>query len=192
MDAAVSEIKAREPQAIFVNLGIASAGALIKKMREQGLTQPLFSNFWTGKQEAIDIAGKKNVEGTIFVEASLRRPNFMSLFTQLFGAARPSGVSYACYAALASALNALSTHPQACDRESIYRALLETAEVPLLDERLEIAGREAHFKLVYRIISHGAVRDLTKDEEGHDESCRSERVQTTAWGESGLTFEVCE
>jgi len=81
---------------------------MIRKIRELGLKQPIFSNFWSGKREAIETAGKANAEGIIFMESDLRQPKFLAVLQDLFGEPRASAVTFSCYSALGTALYALS------------------------------------------------------------------------------------
>jgi len=143
--------------AIVINLAIAQSGLLVRKIRESGLQQAIFSNFWITNPEVKEIAGLTALEGTTFVETDLNYPRFRKRFKEMHPDSTITALSFICYGSLTSFLRALEKNPQIRDAESLYQTLLDMNEVDLLDGPLKITGREAQFRILPKVIRGGEV-----------------------------------
>lgn len=155
----IERIKQAKPEALYVNLGIVTSGAALKKIGELGLNVPLFANFWAGAKEAIDVAGA-GAEGVVFVETDLRLPKFSAGLVRLFGEPSASAVTFACYGALAAVLEALQKNSAIENPQMMQAALAELKSVPLLDQTLPLVEHEALFPLSYKVIRRGEIQTL--------------------------------
>lgn len=152
-----SKIAQANAEAVFVNLGLSQTGIMIKKLREQKVKSPLFSNFWVQKKEVIDAAGKENIEGTFFIGVSNQLPGFAKILKSIRADLKPSGVTYSCHAALGFVLQALNGNKGIDNKESLYQELLQLKEFHLIDETIGIENREAVFKFSKFVIKNGEV-----------------------------------
>ena len=157
--ALIAKIKQSNPDALFMNLTVAQLGVIIKKIRELGMTQQIFSNYWGGSKDVLETAGKYT-EGLIFDAPKTTWKNFSKQLQEYFGQTNPSGVTYGCYAALSTLIQALSAHAEIQDSASLYKALLETPSVKLLDGELQIKDREALIAIEIYTIRNGKVVPL--------------------------------
>ncbi len=154
----IARLKQKDPDIIYVNLGISQTGEVMRRIREQGMRQQIMSTFWAGKREAISLAGKSAAEGVIFVEPNLQREKFLASLQSLYGNQHASAVTYSCYAAAAAAIQAIAQLPDGeVTKTALNAALAQTNEVSLLDEQLLMRGREASFQLEYKTVHEGAV-----------------------------------
>lgn len=152
----VSKLSGAKPDLIFVNLGIGQTGFLIRKIREQGMRQPIISNFWVQKKEVIDNAGIAAIEGTGFVAISTKLPGFSKELDKVSSGLKASSVYYACHVALASALQAIrDAKSEVQDREDFYQAMLAVKSLKLLDETLPVIEREVKFTMEFSTINNG-------------------------------------
>ena len=151
--ALILQLRRADADAIFVNLSIAQIGTFLRQLRDQGVTKPVFSNFWCGKAEVIQAAGAA-AEGVMFAEMSLADlPKFReSIAAQ--GGGTASGATLSAYVGTKLLLQAAaSAHPR--NAEEFYRALLAQREVALADRTLSISGRVVEFPLGMKVIQGG-------------------------------------
>lgn len=156
----ITKMKKSEPDAIFVNLTVAQIGVMLKKIREQGMNQQIFSNYWSGSKDVLQVAGKE-AEGLIFDAPKTTWRNFSQKLEEYFDQKNPSGVTYGCYAALATLIQTCARHPEIKDSAGLYSALLETKSVQLLDGELQIKDREAQIEVEIYTIKDGKVVPLS-------------------------------
>lgn len=155
----ISRLKASNVDSIFLNLGPIQLGSTLRKVRELGLTQPVFSNFWIQKESVLDAAGRANAEGIIFIEMKIGA-KFDTLIKNKFAQSRIWAAQYACFMGLSSIFQALQTDAKINDAETLYQTLSKLSQVGFGDETLQIKNREVRFRLIYRIIKNGEVQDL--------------------------------
>jgi len=154
----VSRVTRANPDIIFVNFGVSQSGILIRKLREQGLKQPIISNFWIQKSDVIDAAGKDAIEGTGFVGIASELPKFEKALNEVLPGSKASSVFYACHVATALAIQAIKDSKEDIkDSQSFYKALSRASELQLLDEKLPIIQREISFHLEFSNIIGGKV-----------------------------------
>ena len=157
----LTKMQAVKPDAIFVNMTIAQAGLVMRKLREQGLRQQIFSNLYGSFDDTIAAAGKEAIEGLIFVAPNMNRPKFAAQFNRIFPEASPDATAYTCYSGLAAIIAAISSNNHNADGgNSLYDAALALKQVRLFDENLPIVRRQAQFDLIYKTIKNGRVEDL--------------------------------
>lgn len=156
----ITRLRSLAPQAIFVNLGLNNAGVFIRKLREQGLRQPLFGSYYTRKKEVAESAGSQAIEGLVLEEIAMRGEKFQRGLKQLFGNVEASAITFACYTGLAGIFQALRDTPGIRDPQQLHAALLAMKEVPLLDSTLKLSGREALYDLDFKVIRQGQVVNL--------------------------------
>lgn len=153
-------LRASRPDLLFVNLTFGQIGVAVKKIRNLGLEQQIFSNYRMQYKETYASAGPEALEGAVFFETNVEaHPRFLELLAKKAPNAAAS-VSFVCYTALASLIQVLNQHPLVQRRDELYQALLGTADVALLDDKIKIAGREAQYQLVPRVIKQGLPRLL--------------------------------
>lgn len=152
----ITKMKRSNPDALFMNLTVAQLGIMIKKIREQGMTQQIFSNYWSGSKDVLEVAGKET-EGLIFDAPKTTWKRFSQHLKEYFDQQNPSGVTYGCYAALSTLIQTFAAHPEIHDSESLYKALLDTKSVKLLDGELQIKEREAQIEIEIYTIKDGKV-----------------------------------
>jgi len=150
-----TKIKSAKPDVIFVNLGLATTGLMIKKIREQGLQAQLIGNSWMTERSVIASAGQKAIEGAFFIDFDFQKPAFVAHVKRLFPRSEPVAVTYACYAALGTLLQTIKRSSKITDSGVLYQELFNTKVVNLLDGDLELKGREAQLDLVVKFIRQG-------------------------------------
>ena len=156
----IPALRASRADAVLVNLTFGQIGAAVKKLREQGLRQQIFSSYRLQYKENYEIAGAEALEGAVFFEVSGEtQPRFQALLKSAAPNAA-SSVAFVCYSALGALMQALKNHPDTESREQLYRAMLETTEVELLDGRLTITDREAQYHLSPRVMRGGVPATL--------------------------------
>lgn len=153
----ISKLRNSNSDSIIINSGITQIGPIIKKLREQGFTQQIYSTFWVAKPEVLDSAGPAALEGVKFVEASLAFPKLRAALREKFGDERISQMTYSCYAAMAFALQALADSKGISSSSDVHQSLLKHSSVNLLDEVMIMKGRKAIQRLAGKRIQAGKV-----------------------------------
>lgn len=153
----ISQLRKADADAVFVNLSIAQLAVVLRQLREQGVTKPVFTNFWGGKREVIQAAGAA-AEGIMFSEMSLANlPKFKeSILAHGGGAA--SGATLSSYVAMKLLLQAAAARPQTS--EEFYRALLSQHEVVAADTTFAVKNRVVELPLAMREVKGGSVVTL--------------------------------
>jgi ABC-type branched-subunit amino acid transport system substrate-binding protein len=142
-------LRQSRPQAIFVNLAVEQSGITIRKIRELGLSQPLFSNFWGATAEVRKAAGAANIAGLQYVTIDVSKPVFSREMSNLFPGTSLTAISYSCFAATRAVLLAVERLglSKPISAASLHQALSSLPLLDLPDEGLEIKNRELQFKL---------------------------------------------
>jgi branched-chain amino acid transport system substrate-binding protein len=148
-----TKIRNSKADVIAMTLGFQQFGPALKRLREQGAKQPVYSNYWLSYPQVIESAGIANVENSVFITERSNYPAFLESYERL--APREyfrSGVVFRCYSALASALAVLNKNPKIANREDYIRTLENLKELDLPDRHLLFKNREAQFDMeLYRI-----------------------------------------
>jgi ABC-type branched-subunit amino acid transport system substrate-binding protein len=150
-----SRIRSANPDVIEMTLGFQQFGPAIKRLREQGIRQPLYSNYWLAYPEVIEAAGAKNLEGSVFITEKSDFPRFLKTYERLAPGAFRSGVVYRCYTALSVALALLSEHSEIRTQTEYADLARKIESVSLPDGKFELPGREARFELELYEIRNG-------------------------------------
>jgi ABC-type branched-subunit amino acid transport system substrate-binding protein len=157
----VLRIRAARPEAVFLNVAISQIGPLTKRLKEQGVTAAIYSNFWVAKPEVLASVPADVLEDVRFIEARLSYPLFRAELEKLTGTSAASGMTYSCYSAVSAFLQASGTvkpagsQPQR--RAALYEALLGLTEIQLLDSKVTLLVRKAQFELTEKRIRSGRV-----------------------------------
>ncbi len=152
----ITRISQSGADAIFVNLALAHSGLLIRKLRERGLSQQIFSNFWGANQDTIETAGKDAIEGLLYTSINLQKPNFLKSFEAKYNHTNINAVTYSCYTALTTVLDTLDKTPTPITvRPDLYQALLKAKTISTLDGTISLSNREAEFDLIFNAIHGG-------------------------------------
>lgn len=148
-----SRIRDAQPDVIAMTLGFQQFGPALKRLREQGVKQPIYSNYWLSYPQVIQSAGKENVEGSVFITEKSDFPVFLQAYDDL--APKDyfrSGVVCRCYSALASALAVLEANPRINSSQDYLRAVQGMAELRLHDRVERFKNREVQFDMeLYRL-----------------------------------------
>jgi len=144
----ISRIRALAPDVIFVSGSVSQLGTIIRRIREQGLTQQLVSNFWIQYGDVIESAGLDSIEGSIYVSVDLNMPKFHLTLQEIDSDFVPSMVTYACFSAVAAVFDLLNSDRPPKNRAELYEALAGTEYIQLPDERVQLLGREVQYNLV--------------------------------------------
>jgi branched-chain amino acid transport system substrate-binding protein len=154
----ITRLRNTAPQLLFVNLGFAQSGPMIKKIRELGLTQPILANAWVGYREVLHDAGPAALEGTSYVDFDYEKPRFVELLKREFPSAAPIHITYSCYAAARFLTMAVQKLPAPLPKGALQSALVQISTVDLLDEQLRIDQREAVFVPVVKQYLSGTTK----------------------------------
>jgi len=152
-----SRARGLKPDLLFIHVAVTQMGIAVKRARELGLKQPIYSYFWIGYPEVLQSAGKDALEGTTFISLATDRPLFKKEFEKQFPDQKVVAVTYACFAGLAFALQEIEQNSKDLTREKFLKLLKVSHKVELPDETLKIENREVLFPLEYRVIRDGQV-----------------------------------
>ena len=153
-------IKNSQPDSIFMNLQIAQAGSFVKKLKELEVGARIFSNYWIQKREIIDVAGVRNVEGSVFGEVDSQRPKFVEAAKSLYPDKNSSPATYLCYVAVGTILHAAEQVQGDPTVDAFRKTLISINSVKLLDDVIPFRNREIQYKLKVRELRNGKVMDL--------------------------------
>lgn len=155
--ALVLKIRTARPDAVIVNLGIGQAGRFIRKLRENGVTTPLFATYFTRKQSEIDTAGIENIEGTTLVELAYEQQFFLNQLSVMKRKEPANAVVFACFSALSFLFDTLKDNQAIGSRKDLLQALSQTPEVKLPGMALSVVHREVTYPLMVKQIRNGTV-----------------------------------
>lgn len=151
-----ARIRGSKPDVIMMTLGFQQFGPAIRRLRELGVAQPIYSNYWLSYPEVNQSAGETNTDGSVFITERSDSEAFLGAFHRLAPAGFfRSGVVYRCYSALASALAVIGNNPEVRSREDYVGALKDITELELPDRVLRFNGREAQFEMEFYRLQAG-------------------------------------
>lgn len=156
----VAKIKKTKPEAIFVNYIGDQLAIVVKKFKESGMNQQLFTPYSISKKEILENVGRRDAEGIVFMEVDPRKPEYSAKMKIEYGDYTPTGFSYACYASLSMLGEAFKRNAEIKTSFELYQELLKISEISLLDEKLKMVKREAQLDPIFRIIRDGRGEDL--------------------------------
>lgn len=161
--ALVLKIRKAGPDAVIVNLGIGQAGHFIRKLRENGVTSPLFATYFTRKQSEIDTAGIGNIEGTTLVEVAYEQQFFLDQLASIQRKEPANAVVFTCFSALSFLFETLKDNQAIGSRKDLLQALSNTPEVKFPGMPLAVIHREATYPLMVKQIRNGTVLPSMKN-----------------------------
>ncbi len=150
-----TKIRSAKPDVIEMTLGFQQFGPAIKRLREQGVRQPIYSNYWLSYPQVIQSAGAENVEGSVYITEKSDYPVFVNTYNEMAPGVFRAGVVFRCYTALATALSILSANPLVTSREEFAKRAQSTTSLDLPDRVAEFANREVKFAPEYYEIKNG-------------------------------------
>jgi branched-chain amino acid transport system substrate-binding protein len=148
-------IRAAQPDAILMTLGFQQFGPAVRRLREQGVTQPIYANYWLSYPDVINAALPKHLEESIFVTERSEFPVFLREYNKLAAGHFRSGVVFRCYTALSVPLTVLGANPTVRTKDDFLSALEGVSALDLPDRKLLIKDREALFESQFFIIRDG-------------------------------------
>lgn len=149
----VLQLRNAEADAIFLNVGVAQSGTVVKQLREQRFDKPIFSNFWSAKKESLEAAGPGGSEGVMYAEMATSYPKLAALLQSKFGKAA-SGATLSSYAGALLMLQAAEQGGVETP-DQLFHALSAQKELRTADGSLQIVDRQVKFPLVLRTIRNG-------------------------------------
>ena len=150
----VSQIPLKKPDAVFVNLALPQIAPFLRRAREQNITLPIYSNFFSAKKEVVEAAGIESVEGVKFVEMDTNLPQFRRRLDAKFHT-NASGATLAAYVAAMLLEKAALDAPEAKSATEFYAALLKVTEIRTADGTFKVRDRKVQFPLVIRTLRGG-------------------------------------
>ncbi|MBN8548690.1 MAG: ABC transporter substrate-binding protein [Deltaproteobacteria bacterium] len=156
----IARLRAKPSDLVFVNVIGDQLPVLLKKLREQGIKQQIFSTFSMSKKEYLDVAGHENVEGIIYLEINGEKPKFTQKLFEVSGTRLATGLNYTCYAGLAFVLEALKQNPNVFTSADLFATLQKIDGINLLDGTLYMKEREAQLEYLFRIVRDGQLVDF--------------------------------
>ncbi len=153
----LAKLRNKSLQALFVNLGLYPGAAAVRRIREQQIQFPLYSNYWIADDAAIRAAGDGATEGVLFPESRLDYPRFEAALGKLGIGKRTSGMTFACYAAYAALVRVLQSDAGIQTTEEFYRALSALSTLDVIDAELPLSDRRLRFDLTMKQIRGGKV-----------------------------------
>lgn len=154
------QLKAKSPDGIFVNVSIPQLSVAYRRMYELGVHKQFFSSYWVFKPDVLEAAGARALEGVIAVEMNFRKPKFFAAVNEIFKHDPLSSMTYSCYFGLAQLLQALAVNKSIETPQEMYRELLKTESVKLLDDPVIFRDREIQVELLYEVLRAGKVEVL--------------------------------
>ena len=143
-------LRMAQPEAIFINLALGSSGVAMKRLRELGLPQPFFSNFWGAAPESLQVAGHDASAGMRYVTINTQKPRFREAVLTAFPEASVAAVTYSCFAGVRWLIDAIlisAREGHKFSAEELAPVLTKVTEMELPDEHLSVSGRELQFDL---------------------------------------------
>ena len=153
--AIATRLRSTDPDVIAMTLGFQQFGPAIRRLREQGVRQPIYANYWLSYPQVVQDAGAENVEGSVFITERSDSPVFLDEYQRQAPGTFRSGVVFRCYTALASALALLAQDPALRSREQYQQAVGGLQSLMLPDRTLHFVGREAQFEVEFYQLQQG-------------------------------------
>ncbi len=114
----------------------------------------MYSNFWSGSEDAIRVVGK-NESPVIFFEPDSNIPDLQRSVAHLGFKERITAATVSCFVATSTLIKALSPLP--ATRQELYASLARIHEVDLGGYRIPIKDRGAVYRIVPRKVRWGVV-----------------------------------
>lgn len=149
----------KNPDAIFLDLGVAQIPVAVRRARELGYKKTIYSNFWSGSADVARAAGDEMMDGVIFPEMVVSEPKFSAALAT-FSDKRPNAAAYSCYTATAMTIEGIKNVSSNLNRDTLYDALTKVKVVPLLDSPLEIIDRRGNFKMGLKEVQENKIAEL--------------------------------
>jgi len=160
LGALATKLKQAKPDLVFANL-LAQAALFIRKLREQGFSERVFTTYWIQKEEFVEVAGVEALEGVVFVEVDSEQPLFKKEFSKHFPNETYTPAAYICHVAVEAVLQAADSLKEPPTRQLLGRAIVGLKKLDLTDGPLQVIDREAQFKLKAREIKSGRPVDFS-------------------------------
>lgn len=155
-----ARIRAAKVDVVFLDVIGDQLAALIRRLREAGVTQSLIGTFSLGKSEIRAASGINNLKGAFYTEINGERPHFQSRVHEVYGLESVSGLTYAAYLALAAAITvALEESPPSGPKDFLAR-LQSLDAIPTLDGEVQIKAREAQLDLLFRAVADTGIERI--------------------------------
>jgi len=153
----ILRIKASGSDAIFANITPSQFLPFVKKLRELGVNNRVYSNFLIGSSDIRTTLGSEG-DGIVFVEVDYRKTNFLAALKRVTGATDSSAIGYSCYVAMNYALTAINQATQ--KKVSIIDTLNSVSEIDTLDGVVPILNREAKFSIAVKMLQDTEIKTL--------------------------------
>ena len=151
-----TRIRSSQPDVIAMTLGFQQFGPAIRRLREQGVGQPIYANYWLSYPAVVaDAGGAASVEGSVYITERSDYPVFLRGYESLSPQGFRSGVVFRCYTALAAGLAALLTDPEIQSREQYAAQIRNLSKLQLPDRVLTVKDQEAQFEMEYYTFRNG-------------------------------------
>jgi ABC-type branched-subunit amino acid transport system substrate-binding protein len=139
------KIRTAAPSAIFVNVGPQQLKPFIKKLKELGLKQRVYSNFLIGLSDIQKALGPDG-DGIYYAELDYKKPFFLAAHRELFGDNNSSAVGYSCYIGMLTMLEIL--HRAADSTAPLHEVFGRDFDLTTADGMIEIRNREAKLSVL--------------------------------------------
>jgi ABC-type branched-subunit amino acid transport system substrate-binding protein len=139
------KIRTVNPTAIFANVGPQQLKPFIKKLRELGFKQRIYSNFVLGLADVRKALGSDG-EGIYYAELDYKKPQYLAAHRKQFGDDNSSPVGFSCYVGMLAMLEIL--HRAADSTQPLYELIGRDFDLPTADEMIEIRDREAKLSVL--------------------------------------------
>jgi ABC-type branched-subunit amino acid transport system substrate-binding protein len=152
-----TRIRASHPEIIAMTLGFQQFGPAIRRLREQGVTQPIYANYWLSYPSIIaDAGGAGHLEGSVYITEQSDFPVFLERYQKLATQEFRAGVVFRCYTALGSALSLLGEHPELTSKREYSALIGNLSQLKLPDREISIKNREVAFEPEFYTFKDGA------------------------------------
>ena len=148
----ITRVLKASPDAVFLNVGMASLPQLLKRLREQDKSIKVLSNFWIGKSDIVS-ASSGSAEGVIFDEPNLDIGGLKESVRRKFGEERASATTLGCYSAMALICQAVRQGYGG----SLFEGLNMARSLNLSGSAIPLRNRELQFPLTLKVIRGSAV-----------------------------------
>ncbi len=151
---AITMLKSKAPDAVFLDMLLPQLGPVIKQASEQRLSGALFTNFYVAKKDVLDTAGSAALEGVHFVDIDTELPALRKALSP-DGTISPPGLTVASYLGTLLLAQTASELKGAATKESFYSALLNQQEIRATDRKFAITDRCVKIPLTVRVMRDG-------------------------------------
>lgn len=150
----LQQVKSKKPDALFLNVGLAQIGPLLKQLRELHIDTPKYSNFWVAKKETFAAVGAEGVEGVMYDEMSTDLPTLNKKLQERYSATA-SGATVSAYLGTKLMLQVTKTAGSPLTAEAMYSGLLKQTSIDTPDASFAIKNRCVEIPLVMKVLKAG-------------------------------------